>query len=94
MRLDWRKLNKEIHRRKMPPPPDRLITDDRIDRAFLLLGFAVEEAFTTNHEAVVAAFLFAIGEGTRKAVALQSASVMINERFSPQPMQGFARSMG
>ncbi len=55
---------KAVRRPKDPPPRDRRITEDEIDRICLSLGFD-ESPVTTKSQAVAVAFLFAIETAMR-----------------------------
>lgn len=67
-RREWRWIaespTKDVRRPKNPPPRDRRISQDEIDRICLSLGFN-DEPVKTKNQAVAVAFLFAIESAMR-----------------------------
>lgn len=84
----------DVRRPADPPPRDRRITEDEIDRMCLALGYD-GQTVTTKSGAVAAAFLFAIETGMRagEICGLTKAHISDNVAHLPRTKNGTKRDV-
>ncbi|MBU6950924.1 site-specific integrase [Hahella sp. HN01] len=98
-RREWRWLTesptRDVTRPKNPPPRDRKISDDEIERVCLSLGFVDGVTPETKSQRVAIAFLFAIESGMRagEICGLTWDAVNGNVAYLPKTKNGTSRNV-